>query len=67
MEELERLVAYLAFTEKIGVTFHPEEINEDKSKEWVEQTGYADAAARAYKKDSQAQNGIATKLGGHER
>jgi len=66
MEELERLVAYLAFTEKIGVTFHPEEIDEDKSKEWVEQTGYADAAARAYKKDSQAQNGIATKLGGHD-
>jgi len=66
MDELKRLVAYLAFTEKIGVTFHPEEIDESKSKNWVEQTGYADAAARAYKEDSQAQNGIATKLGGHD-
>lgn len=66
MEALERIVAYLAFTEKIGVTFHPEVSEEEKGKEWVEQTGYADAAVRAYMDDSQAQNGIATKLGSKE-
>jgi hypothetical protein len=66
MEALERLVAYLAFTERIGVTFHPEVNDEEKGKDWVEQTGYADAAVRTYMDDSQAQNGIATKLGNHE-
>jgi hypothetical protein len=63
MEHLEKLVAFIHFTRKMGRTFHPATTQAEKEMKLI---AYCDAAHKAYKEDSQAQLGYGIKIGGAE-
>lgn len=63
MEHLEKLVAFIHFTKKMGRTFHPATTQAEREMKLI---AYCDAAHKAYKEDSQAQLGYGIKIGGAE-